>query len=117
MLGFVYYKIDLYNIHISGQKTMNTDQLCFCIPRISVNTNKQFILNKFKNLELGDFIIRFIEIPLKNDPSYKKILIKMSYKNQLLLENVKNYFSKNGYIKFVYQMPWYWKIYLNDRQK
>ena len=96
---------------------MNTDQLCFCIPRISINTDKQFILKKLKILELGDNITRFIEIPLKSDPSYKKILIKMSYNNRLLLENVRNYFTENGYIKYVYQMPWFWKIYLNDRPK
>lgn len=95
---------------------MTTNQMCFCIPRISVNINKQFILTKIENLELGK-LVSFIEIPLKSDPSHKKILMKMNCSNMHLQENIRNYFRENGYIKFMYQMPWYWKIYLNDRQK
>jgi len=90
---------------------MTTNQMCFCIPRISVNINKQFILTKIENLELGKLV------SLKSDPSHKKILMKMKCSNMHLQENIRNYFRENGYIKFMYQMPWYWKIYLNDRQK
>ncbi len=94
---------------------MKNKQLCLCIPRISINTTKQFIRTRIENLELGN-IDRIIEIPLKNDSSYKRVLIKLHYTNEELFCNIKNYFLENQCIKYVYQMPWYWKIFLSHQQ-
>tara|TARA_B100000282_G_C31732533_1_gene491719 strand:- start:1980 stop:2267 length:288 start_codon:yes stop_codon:yes gene_type:complete len=95
---------------------MKNKQLCLCIPRISVNTTKQFIWNRLVELELGN-IDKIIEIPLKNDSSYKRVLIKLHYTNEDLFKNIKNYFLENKCIKYVYQMPWYWKIFLTHPQR
>ena len=73
---------------------MKNKQLCLCIPRISINTTKQFIRTRIENLELGN-IDRIIEIPLKNDSSYKRVLIKLHYTNEELFCNIKNYFLEN----------------------
>ena len=40
---------------------MKNKQLCLCIPRISVNTTKQFIWSRIVDLELGN-IDKIIEI-------------------------------------------------------
>ena len=91
-------------------------QLCLCIPRISVNTTKQFIKSRLLDLELGK-IDKIIEIPLKNDTSFKRVLIKLNYTNDELFHNITNYFEENQCIKYVYQMPWYWKIFLSHQQR
>lgn len=81
-----------------------------CIPRIDTNIPKDYIINKLCNLQIGT-IQKFTEIPLKNDPTHKRILITIVWnkKNQKAL-NIQNTLETHGSIKLVHDMPWYWKI-------
>ena len=53
--------------------------------------------------------------------SFKKhvefIKINVNIENEDLFKNIKNYFLENKCIKYVYQMPWYWKIFLTHPQR
>lgn len=80
-----------------------------CIPRIDTNISKEYIYNKLCSLQIGR-IEKFVEIPLKNDPTHKRIIIKLKWNNENKAINIKNTLETNGSIKLVYDMPWYWKM-------
>jgi len=80
-----------------------------CIPRIDTNISKEYIYNKLCCLQIGS-IEKLIEIPLKNDPTHKRIIIKLKWNNENKAINIKNTLETNGSIKLVYDMPWYWKM-------
>lgn len=78
-----------------------------CIPKVDIKLTRDYIYNKLCKLNLGR-IDRIIEIPLYHDPNHKRIIIKLQwYKNS----EIEAYLAKNGNIKLVYDMPWYWKVY------
>ena len=83
-----------------------------CIPRVDVKLSTNFI---FKILCYANFgkIIKIIEIPLKSDENYKRIIIKLQWyeKNEFARE-VKEKIINGKSIKLVYNMPWFWKIVL-----
>lgn len=81
-----------------------------CIPRVDNTISKEYIQNKIENLGLGK--IEYIaERPLKNEEDYKRIIIKYkwNYKNDRV-EKIKKTINELGSLKYVYNMPWYWKI-------
>jgi len=81
-----------------------------CIPRIESSISKDYIYKTLCNLKIGT-IERIIEIPLKNDPTHKRIIIKIQWNkaNQKSI-NIQKTLLEAGSIKLVYDMPWYWKI-------
>jgi hypothetical protein len=86
-----------------------------CIPRIESSTSKDYIYKTLCNLKMGN-IINIVEIPLKNNPSYKRAIIKINwYKTNESLTIQKTLLEK-GSIKIVYNMPWYWKIVASHNQ-
>jgi hypothetical protein len=81
-----------------------------CIPRVEQSLSKEYIYNVFDKLDVG-IIESMTEIPLRNDSTHKRILLRIRWntKNDLsyrLKEQLKN----TGSIKVVHCMPWYWKI-------
>ena len=80
-----------------------------CIPRISIDVPKEYIFNTLKGLNIG-YITKLTEIPLKNDPSQKRIMIKICYNTEENSKEIHKQLTDNGSIKLVYDMPWYWKI-------
>jgi hypothetical protein len=81
-----------------------------CIPRVDNTMTKEYIESKINQLGLGK--IEYIaERPLKNDDEYKRIIIKYkwNYKNTYV-DNIKKKMDETGSLKYVYNMPWYWKI-------
>lgn len=90
------------------QKKENIYSLC--IPRVNNTIPKEYIQTKIEKLGLGK--IEYItERPLKNEEDYKRIIIKYkwNYKNEHV-ENIKKTIHELGSLKYVYNMPWYWKI-------
>jgi hypothetical protein len=87
-----------------------TTSSSICIPRIETSTPKEYIYNTITNLRLGK-IDRITEIPLRNDPSHKRIIINMRWnsKNETAVD-LKTQLDNSGSIKVVHDMPWYWKI-------
>ena len=81
-----------------------------CIPRVNNTIPKEYIQTKIDKLGLGkkEYIA---ERPLKNEEDYKRIIIKYkwNYKNEHV-ENIKKTINELGSLKYVYNMPWYWKI-------
>ena len=80
-----------------------------CIPRIEVETTKEYIFKTFQNLKLG-YIKNIKEIPLKNDKKHKRIIITIELNENPLSLNIISKLNNNETIKIVYDMPDYWKV-------
>jgi hypothetical protein len=81
-----------------------------CIPKVDVNISKDFIYKTLSNLRVGH-IKNITEIPLRNDPKYKRIIIKLFWNdNEQRIQDIKKNLCELGSIKVVYDMPWYWKL-------
>jgi len=94
--------------------TIQTKKLELCIPRISINISKDTIFKTFCSLKLG-YIERISEIPLKSNPLFKRIIIRIKSNpstNQAKCIHQRILNSEPVFI--VYDMPWYWKIVLNQ---
>ena len=96
-----------FNIKNMEQK----ENISLCIPRMEANVPKDYIYDKIKNLKIGH-IQKMTETPHRNDPSLKRILMRISYneKNKIKINNLESKLEEHGSIKYVYNMPWYWKI-------
>jgi hypothetical protein len=94
-------------------KKQNQNQISICIPRVDNNTTKEHISNVLQNSNL--FKVDLInEIPLRNDPEHKRILMKIRMnRNNENAQFMEDRLKNEGNIKFVYDMPWYWKICLS----
>jgi hypothetical protein len=86
-----------------------------CIPRIESSISKEFIYKTFCNLKIG-IIERITEIPLRNDPTHKRVIIKLLWNKTVSSINIQKTLSNMGSIKLVYNMPWYWKIVVTHPQ-
>jgi hypothetical protein len=81
-----------------------------CIPRVDATVSKDFIHKTLSKLKFGH-IQNIIEIPLRNDPSYKRIIIKLFWNdNEPRIMTIKKNLYELGSLKIVYNMPWYWKV-------
>ena len=82
-----------------------------CIPRMEMATTKEYILNTLSSLHIGK-IDKITEIPLRNDPAYKRIIIKIHWneKNETVINIKERLQQPTGTIKIVHNMPWYWKV-------
>lgn len=93
---------------------MKSNKPELCIPRMSVTITRESIFNIFCRLKIG-YIERITEIQLKSNPAFKCVIIKLKW-------NLSNDRAKYIYqrilnkepIFVVYDMPWYWKIIMND---
>ena len=74
------------------------------------STSKEYIFNTISSLHLGK-IDRITEIPLRNNPDYKRIIIKLRWNEmEQNSRNLRNQLETSGSIKVVHDMPWYWKV-------
>ena len=89
-------------------------QMELCIPKVSVNISQKTIFHVFCKLKIG-YIVKIIENPLKNDPSYKRIIIRIHWDNtQPLAKEIQEHLKNpNEHMNIVYDMPWYWQIFAN----
>ena len=97
------------------KSTYKNEELC--IPRVSINIKKNLIFKIFCNLKLG-YIERITEIPLKSNPYFKRIIIKIKWNPSN--EQAKYIYSRilnSEPVFIVYDMPWYWKVVLNQMPK
>jgi len=92
---------------------MNTNpMITLCIPRIESTLSAKYILQKLCLTKWGE-ICRIIEIPLKSDDNYKRILIKMKWNDtNPNAVTVREKLQNGEKINLVYEMPWFWKITL-----
>ena len=81
-----------------------------CIPRVDTSITKEYIMKKINGLNIGH-IRQIREIPLKNDPSHKRVLMRFHWKeNNEYSINLQKQLIELGSLKVVHNMPWYWKL-------
>jgi len=88
--------------------------MSLCIPRIQTTITKDYIYQKLSKLEIGK-IEKITEIPLKNDPTYKRILLKIQWNNTEKSLAIQEHIKKKGFINIVHEMPWFWKIFVKEK--
>ena len=89
-----------------------------CIPRIDSNITREYIINSLHKMNIGK-IEKLIELPLKNNPAYKRILIYVKWNDDAndSMIDIKNRLLNNETIKLVHNMPWYWKMVVAQTKK
>jgi hypothetical protein len=88
----------------------NTDNLInnICIPRIDIKTSLDKIRDKIHNLKIGK-IDKIIEIPLREDKKYKRVIIKITWDTSCKSAvSIRERLSEGKTIKLVHDTPWYW---------
>lgn len=80
-----------------------------CIPRIDVSISKSVILSVFQNLKIGN-VEGIIEIPFKDSPKFKRIIVKIAWNDSENAEFFLNRFQSGLNVKIVYDRdePWFW---------
>lgn len=99
--------------HPSSKNPMqhNKTDITICIPKVDTNITKQEIFDKIRALRVG-FIEKIIEIPLKNDDTSKRVIVKFkTWVENELSNKILTRFAENKDIKIVYNEPWYWVAY------
>lgn len=81
-----------------------------CIPRVESTMTRHYIEKIICNMNIGS-IERLNEFPLRNDPSHKRIIMKIKWntKNMKTTE-ILSKLKEIGSVNLVYDMPWYWKV-------
>lgn len=85
-----------------------------CIPRMESIITRQTIYDVFKKIKIGK-IERILENPLKNDPTYKRIIIKLRWYNTETANNIKSRIENNKPVNIVYEIPWFWRVVLSNK--
>jgi hypothetical protein len=108
----------LSKIYISKKgKIGYNEPLQICIPKVSNERSRTYILNKFKKLNIGE-IYRIIENPLRSDENSKRVILYIKWNKSELSEEIqKTLIGTKDHMNVVYEMPWYWQIYANHPQK
>lgn len=90
--------------------THTATNLVLCIPRVDIQIDKQEIFNVFKSLRIG-YIGHISEIPLKNDTSGKRIVVKFkSWVENELSKRILERLDAGQNIKIVFKEPGYWIV-------
>ena len=94
-------------VKLVHQKT----DLTLCIPRVNAEIKKQEIFDAFSALRVG-FIDRIMEMPLRNDETGKRVLIKFrTWVDTPTSVRIMERLDAGKDIKLVYDKPWYWVVY------
>jgi len=81
-----------------------------CIPRVDINIKRNYIHDIISKLHIGN-IEHINEIPLRNDPYHKRVIITVRWDlKSELAKYMQTKFNEIGSVKVVHDMPWYWKI-------
>uniref|UniRef100_A0A6C0I4C8 Uncharacterized protein n=1 Tax=viral metagenome TaxID=1070528 RepID=A0A6C0I4C8_9ZZZZ len=81
-----------------------------CIPRIESQIERTYIQQVFSKLNIGH-IERLTEIPLRNDNTHKRIIIKLSWNDTTLSEMIQTRLKEDKTVKVVHDSPWsFWKV-------
>lgn len=81
-----------------------------CIPRVESTMTRNYIEKIIYNMNIGT-IERLNEIPLRNDPSHKRVIMKIKWNTKNMKTNeILSNLNDIGSVNLVYDMPWYWKV-------
>ena len=86
------------------------NMISMCIPRVEASMTLDYIKSKLNGLNIGH--VRHIrEIPLRSDPTHKRILMRFHWnENNNKSTVLQKKMEELGSLKVVYDMPWYWKL-------
>jgi uncharacterized protein YeeX (DUF496 family) len=88
----------------------NMTTTSICIPRVESSMSRNYIEKIIYNMNIG-YIERLNEFPLRNDPSHKRIIMKIRWNtNNIKTNTILSHLNEMGSVNLVYDMPWYWKI-------
>jgi signal recognition particle subunit SEC65 len=94
------------------EKKPNKNNLC--IPRMENKIHKKEIFTIFKKLNIG-YIEKIIEIPLKNENDYKRIIVRIKWNKDEQTEKIQSRLQNGEAIYIVYELPWFWKVVLCNK--
>ena len=111
-------KISFILIRYKRKTMASKQQLQLCIPKVSNEITKQYIINIFNKLQIGK-IYKVFENPLRSDPLFKRIVLFINWDNtkELAKEIQETLKDPKEHMNVVYNMPWYWQIYANHQQR
>lgn len=80
-----------------------------CIPRIDNSIPKHQIFATFCKLKIGT-IESVVEIPFKDMPRYKRIIVKLKWNDSARAKYMLDRFREDKNVKIVYNSPspWFW---------
>ena len=109
-----WYKIDFIIDIIVNSKELtiimnnNDNPIIICIPRMETSYDKTHIWKIFTTMNIGK-VESIHEIPLQNNPNYKRIVVKITWDLQNPLANrIHSILQNNKTVKLVHNAPWYW---------
>jgi hypothetical protein len=85
----------------------NQQKISLCIPRMETNIHKKNIIETFGKLNIGN-IEQIQELPMRNDNTYKLVIISLNLNNSENSKQIYDALSNNNNVKIVYDFPWYW---------
>ena len=92
----------------------STNAHVICIPRVNAGITKQYIFGIFCELKVG-FVEKVSEIPVRNDPSQKCILIQLKWNTSERAKYICGRLDEGKNIKVMYSEPSYWICVSNNR--
>lgn len=99
----------LRHLLLEPKALLSSSNGSLCIPRIESTIKREYIFKKLCMLKIG-YIQKITEIPLKNNPNFKRILVRIQWNDTEKANKFKEKLNDIGCINFVYEMPWFWKI-------
>lgn len=87
-----------------------------CIPRVDKKILREEIFQTFCKLKIG-YIEKLLEIPLKSDEKYKRIIVKIKMNETENATFIKTRLEKGEPVNIVYDMPWFWQLKKVIQQK
>ena len=89
-----------------------TNIIGLCIPKVDSLISSDFIRSKLKMCNLGR-IRQYTELTWKNDPTQKRILIRIEWNTSLPHSVLWREQLRHGNpLRIVYEYPYEWKMYL-----
>jgi hypothetical protein len=84
-----------------------TNRHVICIPKVSSKITREYIFSIFCALKIG-FVEKLTEVPIRNDPTHKRIFVKIKWNQSELSKYICKRFETGENVKVVYSEPWYW---------
>jgi len=76
-----------------------------CIPRVEQNLDLDYVKEKINSLNIG-YVKQIRGVTLKNDPDFKRILLRFKWKNNNNLSiTLQKQLDELGSLKVVHNMP------------
>ena len=91
---------------------MNENIISVCIPKIDNTYKETYIKDKIKALNIG-YIKKYTELTWKNDPNYKRILMRIQWNQKQPHNKVwKERLKEGNPLYLIHNYPHIWNIYL-----